>query len=157
MEINEKLVRLLIEKKLTISTAESCTGGLIAKLITDVSGSSSVFGYGFVTYANEAKTKLLGVWEEALELYGAVSEPVAVLMSRGARRNSESDIAISVTGIAGPGGGSDEKPVGLVYISLSTPHGTICRKCNFSGTRDEIRRQTAEFALSLAFEKANLM
>ena len=157
MSVNEELVKALADKKMTVSTAESCTGGLISKLITDVSGSSDVFGYGFVTYANEAKMKILGVWDEALSQYGAVSEPVAVLMSRGARRVSKSDIAVSVTGIAGPGGGTAEKPVGLVYISLSTPDGTICRKCNFSGTRDEVRRQTAEFALNLALEYLKLI
>lgn len=144
------LIELLKKHNMTISTAESCTGGLIAKSITDVSGASDVFGYGFVTYANEAKMELLGVWEEALSEYGAVSEPVAVLMSRGARRQSGSDIAVSVTGIAGPGGGTDEKPVGLVYISLSTKYGTICHKCNFSGTRDEIRNQTRDTAVSMA-------
>lgn len=157
MSINEELVKVLTDKKMTVSTAESCTGGLISKLITDVSGSSEVFGYGFVTYANEAKINILGVWDEALSQYGAVSRPVAVLMSRGARRVSKSDIAVSVTGIAGPGGGTAEKPVGLVYISLSTPDGTICRKCNFSGTRDEVRRQTAEFALNLALKYLKLI
>lgn len=157
MSVNEELVKALADKKMTVSTAESCTGGLISKLITDVSGSSDVFGYGFVTYANEAKMKILGVWDEALSQYGAVSRPVAVLMSRGARRVSKSDMAVSVTGIAGPGGGTAEKPVGLVYISLSTPDGTICRKCNFSGTRDEVRRQTAEFALNLALEYLKLI
>lgn len=150
MKISEELVKTLYKNKMTISTAESCTGGLIAKLITDIPGSSDVFGYGFVTYANEAKTKLIGVCEALLSQYGAVSKPVAVLMSRGARRVSGSDIALSVTGIAGPGGGTSEKPVGLVYISLSTPDGTICRKCNFGGTREEVRQQTAEFALNLA-------
>lgn len=157
MSVNEELVKALADKKMTVSTAESCTGGLISKLITDVSGSSDVFEYGFVTYANEAKMKILGVWDEALSQYGAVSRPVAVLMSRGARRVSKSDIAVSVTGIAGPGGGTAEKPVGLVYISLSTPDGTICRKCNFSGTREEVRRQTAEFALNLALEYLKLI
>lgn len=157
MSVNEELVKALADKKMTVSTAESCTGGLISKLITDVSGSSDVFGYGFVTYANEAKMKILGVWDEALSQYGAVSEPVAVLMSRGARRVSKSDIAVSVTGIAGPGGGTAEKPVGLVYVSLSTPDGTICRKCNFSGTREEVRRQTAEFALNLALKYLKLI
>lgn len=157
MSINEELVKVLTDKKMTVSTAESCTGGLISKLITDVSGSSEVFGYGFVTYANEAKINILGVWDEALSQYGAVSEPVAVLMSCGARRVSKSDIAISVTGIAGPGGGTAEKPVGLVYVSLSTPDGTICRKCNFSGTREEVRRQTAEFALNLALKYLKLI
>ncbi len=150
--INEKLVKILKDNNMTISTAESCTGGLIAKMITDVSGSSDVFGYGFVTYANEAKTNILGVWEDALLTFGAVSEPVALLMSRGAKKRSGSDIAVSVTGIAGPGGGTKEKPVGLVYVSLATPDGAICKKCNFSGTRDEIRRQTAEFALNLAYK-----
>lgn len=150
MELAERLVALLKEKGMTVSFAESCTGGLISKSITDVSGASSCFGYGFVTYANEAKMKLLGVWEDALEQFGAVSEPVAVLMSRGARKKSGSDIAVSVTGIAGPGGGSKEKPVGLVFISLSTKHGTICRKFNFSGSRDEIRNRTCEAAISMA-------
>lgn len=157
MSVNEELVKVLTDKKMTVSTAESCTGGLISKLITDVSGSSEVFGYGFVTYANEAKINILGVWDEALSQYGAVSEPVAVLMSCGARRVSKSDIAVSVTGIAGPGGGTAEKPVGLVYVSLSTPDGTICRKCNFSGTREEVRRQTAEFALNLALKYLKLI
>ena len=146
----QKLIALLKKNNMTISTAESCTGGLIAKSITDMSGASEVFGYGFVTYANEAKMKLLGVWEEALTEYGAVSETVAVLMSRGARRVSGSDIAVSVTGIAGPGGGTETKPVGLVYISLSTKYGTICKKCNFSGTRDEVRSQTRDTAVSMA-------
>lgn len=149
-KMTKRLVELLIERNMTISTAESCTGGLIAKSITDVSGASSVFGYGFVTYANEAKQKLLGVWEEALMLYGAVSTPVAVLMSRGARRVSGSDIAVSVTGIAGPGGGTKEKPVGLVYISLSTKDGTICKEFHFSGTRDEIRRSVCDAASCMA-------
>lgn len=148
--MTNKLIELLKKHNMTISTAESCTGGLIAKSITDVSGASDVFGYGFVTYANEAKMKLLGVWEETLTQYGAVSEPVAVLMSRGARRASGSDIAVSVTGIAGPGGGSDEKPIGLVYISLATKYGCICRKCNFEGTRDNIRNQTCDTAISMA-------
>lgn len=146
----QKLITLLKKNNMTIATAESCTGGLIAKSITDVSGASDVFGYGFVTYANEAKMKLLGVWEDALSEYGAVSEPVAILMSRGARRVSGSDIAVSVTGIAGPGGGSEEKPVGLVYISLSTKYGTICKKCNFSGSRDEVREQTRDTAVEMA-------
>ena len=146
----QKLITLLKKNNMTIATAESCTGGLIAKSITDVSGASDVFGYGFVTYANEAKIKLLGVWEDALSEYGAVSEPVAILMSRGARRVSGSDIAVSVTGIAGPGGGSEEKPVGLVYISLSTKYGTICKKSNFSGSRDEVREQTRDTAVEMA-------
>lgn len=149
MTMTTKLITLLKKNNYTISTAESCTGGLIAKSITDVSGASDVFGYGFVTYANEAKMKILGVWEEALMLYGAVSRPVAVLMSRGAKRVSGSDIAVSVTGIAGPGGGTKEKPVGLVFISLATPDGCICRKFNFSGTRDEIRETVKNTAIGM--------
>ncbi len=141
--------RLLREKGLTVSFAESCTGGLLAKMLTDVAGSSDVFGYGFVTYANRAKTELVNVPPELLRRFGAVSEPVAVAMSRGARRAAASDVALSVTGIAGPGGGSEEKPVGLVYIGLSTPDGTICKRFQFSGSRDKIRTQTAMNALSM--------
>ncbi len=155
--MKSRMIELLKKNNMTISTAESCTGGLIAKSITDISGASDVFGYGFVTYANEAKQNILGVWKDALLEYGAVSEPVAVLMSRGARRVSGSDIAISVTGIAGPGGGSEEKPVGLVYISLATPGGTICRKFNFSGTRDEIRSKTADTAIELVISYLELL
>lgn len=117
------LVKLLTENKLTIATCESCTGGLISKRITNVPGASEVFGYGVCTYANEAKMKLLGVSAQTLEKYGAVSEQTAIEMACGMVNLSGADIAISTTGIAGPGGGTPEKPVGLVYTAYYTKNG----------------------------------
>ena len=116
---NEQIILKLIEKNITISTAESCTGGSLGKIITSVPGASSIYGYGFITYANEAKERLLGVFPETLEKYGAVSHQTATQMAQGAKKVSGSDIAVSVTGIAGPGGGTQEKPVGLVYIAIA--------------------------------------
>jgi nicotinamide-nucleotide amidase len=117
--LEEAVVRLLAEQGKTVSTAESCTGGLIANRLTDVSGSSAVFRYGFVTYGNEAKQVLLGVSAKDLEEHGAVSEPVARQMAEGALREGKADVAVSVTGIAGPTGGSEEKPVGTVYLAVA--------------------------------------
>lgn len=117
--LEDAVVRLLTEKRLTVATAESCTGGLLAKRITDIPGSSAVFHMGVVTYANEIKTKLLGVPEEILKQYGAVSPQTARRMAVGVRERSGSDFGIGITGIAGPGGGTPEKPVGLVYLALS--------------------------------------
>lgn len=117
--IEEAVVRMLKEKHLKVATAESCTGGLIAKRITDISGASEIFGCGIVSYANEIKHKVLGVSEDDLERYGAVSEPVAKQMAQGALRVSEADIAVSITGIAGPESDSTNKPVGLIYIGLA--------------------------------------
>ena len=117
--LEEVLMHTLTEQSKTIATAESCTGGRIASRITDVSGASSVFTHGFITYSNEAKTELLGVPKDLLETHGAVSEEVATAMAAGAMEKAQSDIAISVTGIAGPTGGSEEKPVGTVWIGIS--------------------------------------
>ena len=117
--LEEAVVRLLAERKLTVATAESCTGGLVAKRITDIPGSSAVFHMGAVTYANEIKTKLLGVPEDILARYGAVSPQVARLMARGVREASGADLGVGITGVAGPDGGTPEKPVGLVYLALS--------------------------------------
>lgn len=128
ISIQSVLVKLLLQKGKTISTAESCTGGLLSKMITDVSGSSEVFGFGVCTYANQAKMKLLGVKEETLKEFGAVSEQTAMQMADGIRNLSGSDIALSLTGIAGPGGGTDEKPVGLVYLGVSTKDKTYSKK-----------------------------
>ena len=128
--LESAVVRLLSEKGLHLATAESCTGGLVAKLITDVSGASEVFGMGLVTYANEAKMKLLGVPAAMLEEHGAVSEPVARAMAEGVREVSGSELGIGITGVAGPTGGTPEKPVGLIYIALS------------DGTRTWVRRMT---------------
>ncbi len=128
-------------------TAESCTGGLIAKVMTDRAGSSAVFERGFVTYSNDAKTELLGVKKETLETFGAVSLETAREMAEGALKNSHADIAVSVTGIAGPHGGTKDKPVGLVFIGVSFQGQTDAFECHFKGSREEIREQTATSAL----------
>lgn len=153
---NEQIISKLIEKNITLSTAESCTGGSLGKIITSVSGVSSIYGYGFITYANEAKEKILGVSSETLEKHGAVSFETACEMAEGARRVSGSDIAVSVTGIAGPGGGSPEKPVGLVYIAIADKNGTEYRKLNLQGNRDEVRASTCDKVFQLIKERLNL-
>ena len=141
------LAELLIKNNLTISTAESCTGGLIASKLVDYSGISSVFMEGAVTYSNDAKMRRLGVKKETLELFGAVSEETAKEMAEGIAKTSETNIGLSTTGIAGPGGGTAEKPVGLVYIGLSINGITKVKKCNFTGSREMIRRRTTITAL----------
>lgn len=143
------VVELLRENGLTAATAESCTGGMIAEKITRIPGSSECFGCGYVTYSNEQKMRLLGVKKETLEKYGAVSEQTALEMSRGARETSGADIAAAVTGIAGPGGGSEEKPVGLVYISICTKDVHKAFKYNFAGNREMVRERTSLYALDL--------
>ncbi len=148
--LEEQLGRLLTEAGLTIATAESCTGGLISHRITNIPGSSNYFLGGVVSYSNEAKARILGVARRSLELYGAVSEPVAVEMARGARRLFHSDIAISATGIAGPTGGTPEKPVGLVYVALAAPDGEWCERHQWAGDRETNKRLTAEAALGMA-------
>jgi PncC family amidohydrolase len=140
---------LLRAKGLKIATAESCTGGLIAVRLTEVPGSSQYFEAGFVTYSNMAKNRFLGVPPAMLAEHGAVSEPVARRMAEGARKAALADVAIAVTGIAGPSGGSAEKPVGTVFIALATGEGTIVRRFLFSGERKKIREKTADEALGL--------
>ena len=141
-----------MKRNKTIATAESCTGGMIGEMITSVPGSSGVYGFGFITYANRAKHLLLGVKNETLETYGAVSPETAAEMSEGAQRVSGADIAVSVTGIAGPGGGTPEKPVGLVYISLAREKNTVVKKLLLSGSRDDIRRGTCHRVFELVLE-----
>ncbi|MDA8869817.1 CinA family protein [Rhizobiaceae bacterium] len=134
----------------TLCTAESCTGGLIAAALTDVAGSSDVFQCGFVTYSNAAKTRMIGVSAALLDTHGAVSEPVAEAMALGALAASGTDLAVSVTGIAGPGGGSAEKPVGLVFIAVATAEGATVHRCQFDGiSRSEVRVATRDRALEL--------
>jgi len=133
-----------------VTTAESCTGGLIAGAITDIAGSSSVFDRGFVTYSNEAKQDMLGVRETTLEAYGAVSAQVATEMVLGARRRSNANLAVSVTGVAGPSGGSPDKPVGLVWMGLSGPDdltSAIELRWEPGWSRDMIRAATVRAAL----------
>lgn len=143
------LVESFTRKGLTLATAESCTGGLVAGAITAIPGSSSVFTHGFVTYANAAKTQMLGVPDTMLALHGAVSDPVARAMAEGARIRSGADYAVSTTGIAGPGGGTDEKPVGTVWFGLAGPTSTQAHHKLFQGDREAIRTQAVAFALLL--------
>lgn len=145
----EQLIAALTEQAQTVATAESCTGGGIGARLTAVSGASAVYLGGVISYANEVKQALLGVSEEVLASVGAVSAEVAEQMARGARALLHTDWAIAVTGLAGPGGATPQKPVGLVYIGLARPDGTVAtRRCFFSGDRDEIRTQTATAAIS---------
>ncbi len=140
----EKIVTLLKNKKLKIAVAESCTGGLISKRITDIPGASDVLDMGIVSYANSIKARFLGVSEEILNTVGAVSEQTAAAMAKGVCEAANADIGVSTTGIAGPGGGTKEKPVGLVYISVYFRNGKqTVKKLNLSGSRKEIREQTA--------------
>ena len=132
-----------------LSAAESCTGGLIAKLITDVAGSSAHFRRGVVTYSNEAKTELLGVQPPLLEQHGAVSEPVAAAMAKGVRDAEGGGVAVSTTGIAGPGGGSEQKPVGTVCIGLATDEGVTATTHHFNGDRETVRLRAAYTAIDL--------
>ena len=133
-------------KGLKIATAESCTGGLISALLTGIAGSSDVFERGFVTYANAAKTELLDVPQEMLTAHGAVSAPVALAMAEGALRHSRADLAVAVTGIAGPGGGSPDKPVGLVFIAVP---GTVQEHRFGDIGREQVRLATVKAALAL--------
>ncbi len=140
---------LLKVRRFTVATAESCTGGLLAKMLTDTPGSSAYFLRGWVTYANAAKRDELYVREELIAAHGAVSEPVALAMADGARKEAETDFALSITGIAGPDGGTPEKPVGTVWIGLATAAGATARRFNFPGDRRAIRQRAAQMALSL--------
>ena len=146
-EIAYQLGEALCQKSFTLTTAESCTGGGISEAITSVSGSSQWFEYGFVTYANKAKKQLLGVSAEILDKYGAVSEPVVKQMAQGAIERSNADCAIAVSGIAGPDGGSDEKPVGTVWVCWQIPSETWTHRYIFSGDRRTIRDQAIKKSL----------
>ena len=145
-----EIITKYTEAELMIATAESCTGGLIAGALTDIAGSSSVVDRGFVTYSNEAKMDMLGVSSKTLDAHGAVSEQTAREMAVGALMNSRADVSVAVTGIAGPGGGSDEKPVGLVYMGVANNDGVQTYKLLLGAdkSRDEIRQATVERALN---------
>ena len=148
----EQVVRLLKERNLTITAAESCTGGLIAGTLVNVAGASDVFGEAYVTYSNEAKQRLVGVRPETLEQFGAVSEETAYEMAAGAARAAGADVGLSSTGIAGPGGGTPEKPVGLVYIGCCVRGEVQVRRLNLHGNREQNRMDTVKAALELAAE-----
>lgn len=151
--LEEQIVGLLQEKKVTLATAESCTGGMLASRIIDVPGVSEVFKAGFVTYANEAKQNLLGVKEDTLAQFGAVSEQTAREMVLGAIKAAKADMAVATTGIAGPGGGTKEKPVGLVYIACGSADDIIVERCLFNGSRKEIRQASVEHALGMLYKE----
>jgi len=143
-----RLAAVLIEKKLKLATAESCTGGGIAQALTDLAGSSTWFERGFVTYSNQSKNEMLGVNTDALARYGAVSMQVARQMAEGAIKHSRAQVSIAVTGIAGPGGGSDEKPVGTVWFAWAgSGKKTVYTKHQFTGDRQAVRRQTIDAAI----------
>lgn len=143
---------ILLQHELWLATAESCTGGLISHLITNVAGSSAYYLGGVTAYANETKVRLLGVNPETLELHGAVSEQTVLEMARGIRYTLAADIGLSVSGIAGPAGGTPEKPVGTVWIGLSAASEKIARHYLWSGSRSLIKEQAAQAGLQLLLE-----
>ena len=149
----EDFHKVALEKGITIGTAESCTGGLVGKILTDLGGSSGYYQGGIISYANAVKEQVLGVSPETLATYGAVSEETAKEMVEGVFRVLRTDYAIATTGIAGPGGGSQEKPVGLVYIGIGTPRGITVHKEIFIGDRTSIRKSVAERAIQYVYKE----
>ena len=150
--LEEAIVDILKEKGMTVTTAESCTGGKLAGRIMNVSGVSSVYKEGYITYADESKEKLLGVKHETLLMYGAVSEETAREMAVGARINAGADAALSVTGLAGPDGGTKEKPVGLIYIGCAVGEKVTVQRFLFSGNREKNRDYAVVRALTMLRE-----
>ena len=150
MNFNKKIVSLLKRKKIKISFAESCTGGLLSSAITSVSGSSKVFKMGLITYSNQAKTSLLKVPQKIIKKYGAVSVQCCLAMVNNLSKISKSKVCVSITGIAGPKGGSKQKPVGLVYIGIRVGKKVIVNKCNFKNKgRIFIQKETVKKTLNL--------
>ena len=148
-----ELIKMLLDKKATVATAESCTGGMVAARLTSVSGASGAFKYGAVTYCNEAKNIMLGVSTETLDEHGAISAETAKEMAEGIRKVMNADIGVSVTGNAGPGA-AEEKPLGLVYIGVSSENYSAVLKNHFEGDRVSVREQAADSALLLAISAA---
>lgn len=148
IEIIQKLAKELLSQELKLACAESCTGGLVAKMCTDLSGSSQWFERAFITYSNEAKHDMLGVDKELIKIHGAVSQTVVEQMVSGALQHSQADVALAITGIAGPGGGSTEKPVGTVWIACATGQNFVSERYLFTGDREQVRLQSASTALS---------
>ncbi len=143
---------LLRERRMTLAVAESCTGGLLGHLVTNISGSSDYFVGGIISYSNDAKERILLVRGETLQEHGAVSEETAREMARGARRLLRADVALAVTGIAGPGGGTAEKPVGLTYLALATADHEICHKFVWDGDRASNKMSSARAALEMLID-----
>ena len=156
-ELATHLGQLLLEKSLTVTTAESCTGGMVAAAITDIAGSSAWFHQGVVSYANSAKTQLLGVDDRLLMQHGAVSEDVVKAMAAGARKNADADIAIAVSGIAGPGGGTADKPLGTVWIAWAFGVAPVEATCYlYTGDRAQVRQAALEDALRGTIQRVKL-
>lgn len=151
--IEEVVIEELKKRHLKVTTAESCTGGLLAGRLLNVSGASEVYDEGHITYANAAKEKILGVSHETLEQYGAVSEETATEMARGAANAANADAALVTTGIAGPSGGTPEKPVGLVYIGCFLEGRVRVEECHFHGTREEVRASAVTRAIEILGEE----
>ena len=149
--VEYKIAKILIHYGLTITTAESCTGGLVAGTLINAEGISASFKEGFITYSNEAKVRYLGVSEKTLENRGAVSRECALEMAEGAARNTGADVAVAVTGIAGPDGGTAEKPVGLVYIACTMQGKTVVKRCHFGGDRAGVRNAAVKEALDILY------
>lgn len=152
MKQAERTAKLLFSDGLSIASAESCTGGMIASELVNFAGMSAHFAEGYVTYSNEAKVKNLSVKEETLQKYGAVSEDTAAEMALGVQKRANADIGIATTGIAGPDGGTDEKPVGLVYIGCAFAGRVVVRKFHFSGNRYQVRLSATKRAFELVYD-----
>ncbi|QMV02185.1 nicotinamide-nucleotide amidohydrolase family protein [Devosia sp. D6-9] len=149
----KEVIDTLVSRKMTLATAESCTGGLLSGAITAVPGSSEAFYGGFVTYSNSAKSRMIGVPARMIQDHGAVSAPVARAMADGARNTARTDIAVSITGVAGPSGGTERKPVGLVYFAVATKDGTDVKEMRFGDIgREAIRQASIETALKMVLE-----
>jgi PncC family amidohydrolase len=153
VELAGRLFDVCVERGLTVATAESCTGGLVAHAITEIAGSSTYYLGGFVTYADDVKRDQLGVGIELLAAHGAVSAQVARAMAEGARARLGTDLAVAITGIAGPGGGSDEKPVGLTYVAVADGEGVDVRRYLWPGDRSANKRDSAVAALELLLDR----
>lgn len=152
-DLIRKVAQKLLAENLKLATAESCTGGWVAKVLTDVAGSSEWFERGFVTYSNEAKHEMLGVPKKIIEQHGAVSYETAKAMAEGVLQNSHADVSLAITGVAGPGGGSIEKPVGLVWFAWASAHKpTLVKRYYFAGDRESIRHHAVYFTLEILLE-----
>ena len=148
-------MRRLIESQRTLATAESCTGGLIGELVTSIAGSSRAYLGGAITYSNAEKVRQLGVAQATLDAHGAVSEETVREMAAGARERFHSDVAVAVSGVAGPDGGTPEKPVGLVWLAVASGQGVTAKKINWPGARDQVRTLAAWWALRM-IDEANV-
>lgn len=150
--IEEKIVAFMTEKKLHLTTAESCTGGMVASRLVGVSGASNVLDQGLVTYTNKAKIRYLGVLQDTLEKYTAVSRQTASEMARGGNKQTGSDVCVSITGYAGPGPAEDGTPAGIVYIGCCIHDDVFVKECDFTGSRNEVRKKAADAALELLYD-----